>query len=173
MPVDPISLRAVMARFATGVTVVATRHLEGGVCGLTANAFTSVSLEPPLVLICVDRGSGTYACLQANGFFAASFLGSEQHPLSVRFSERHIDKFDGVAYRTGSTGAPILEGSIGHVECEVETEYPGGDHAIMLARVVDAGADEGLPLVFFRSDYTTIAPEAAHPAPEPEIGPED
>jgi flavin reductase (DIM6/NTAB) family NADH-FMN oxidoreductase RutF len=155
--VDPAVLRRAMSHFATGVTVVATRHVGGGVCGLTANAFTSVSLVPPLVLVCVDRRSLTYPCLEASGFFAASFLSDGQHELSLRFAERRYDKFDGVPYRSGVTGAPILAESIGHLECLTQTEFPGGDHAIILARVVSAEAGPGLPLVFFRGAYTTVA----------------
>ena len=169
--VDPAVLRRAMSHFATGVTVVATRHLGGGACGLTANAFTSVSLVPPLVLVCVDRRSLTYPCLEANGFFAASFLSEGQHELSLRFAERRDDKFDGVPHRAGVTGAPILAGSIGHLECRTETEFPGGDHAIILASVVATEAGAGLPLVFFRGAYTTVAlpVEGSEPLPgEPE-----
>ena len=157
MTVDPIALRKVASNFATGVTIVSTKHVGGGGCGLTVNAFASVSLEPPLVLVSVDRGALTYPCLRAAGVFAASFLSSGQRDLAIRFAERREDKFDGVAFSGGVTGAPILEGSIGHVECEVEQEYAGGDHALFLGRVVSAAAsDEGEPLVFFRRAYTTI-----------------
>lgn len=154
---DPVTLRRVMSRFATGVTVVATPHLGGGVCGLTANAFTSVSLSPPLVLVCLDRGSLTWPCLQASGRFVASFLAQDQHHLSLRFSERREDKFDGVPHRPSELGAPIVEGAIGWVGCTVEAEYPGGDHVIVLGRVVDGDAGEGEPLVFFRGGYSTVA----------------
>jgi 3-hydroxy-9,10-secoandrosta-1,3,5(10)-triene-9,17-dione monooxygenase reductase component len=165
--VDPAVLRKAMSHFATGVTVVATRHVGGGVCGLTANAFTSVSLVPPLVLVCVDRRSLTYPCLEANGFFAASFLSDGQHALSLRFAERRDDKFDGVPYRTGVTGAPILTDSIGHLECRTSTDFAGGDHAIILARVVAAEAGEGMPLVFFRGAYTTVGSPAEGEEPLP------
>jgi flavin reductase (DIM6/NTAB) family NADH-FMN oxidoreductase RutF len=159
MAIEPSRLRKVMGHFATGVTVVATEHDGGGVCGMTANAFTSVSLEPPLVLVCLDRGSNTYGCIRANRFFAASFLARDQHPLSHRFAQQREDKFDGVPYRLGMTGAPILEGSLGHVECEVLEEHPGGDHVIFVSRVLAAEVADGLPLVFFRGQYTTIAGE--------------
>jgi 3-hydroxy-9,10-secoandrosta-1,3,5(10)-triene-9,17-dione monooxygenase reductase component len=154
--VDPISLRRVLGHFATGVAVVGTRHLEGGVCGLTANAFTSVSLSPPLVLVCVDRTSNSYPCLRQNGFFTASFLASDQHPVSVRFAEKREDKFEGIPYRPGTGGAPIVEGAVGFVECTVQAEYAGGDHGIFVAHVTNAGSADGLPLVFFRGGYTTV-----------------
>jgi flavin reductase (DIM6/NTAB) family NADH-FMN oxidoreductase RutF len=167
MVVDHTSLRGVLSRFATGVTVVATLHRGGGVCGLTANAFTSVSLDPPLVLVCVDRNSNTYGCIQRFGFFAASFLAQGQHDLSHRFAQRRDDKFEVVEYRTGSTGAPILAGSVGSVEALIEAEYPGGDHGIFLARVVAAEAGNGLPLVFYRGSYTTVASESPGSEPLP------
>ena len=163
---DPITFRRVMGHFATGVTVVATQHLGGGMCGLTANAFTSLSLSPPLVLVCVDRSSLTFPCIQASGRFTASVLSAGQHQSSLRFAERREGKFDGIPFRAGLTGMPILEGSLAHLECEVEAEYSGGDHVILVARVIDAGSSEGLPLVFFRGGYTTIAQPVVDEEPE-------
>jgi len=101
-----------------------------------ARAFAPVSLDPPLVLVCVDRSANTYGCLITNGFFAVSFLSAEQHPVSGRFAQRRDDKFDVVRFRLGVTGAPILEDAVGHVECTVEAEHPGGDHGIVVGRVV-------------------------------------
>jgi len=156
-PIDPVTLRRVMSHFATGVAVVGTPHVDGGVCGLTVNAFASLSLSPPLALVCLDRGSNTYGCIQASGVFTASFLADDQHDLSVRFAEKREDKFDGIPYRLGENGAPIVEGAIGWVECEADGHYPGGDHDIFLARVVRGGwTDDGVPLVFFRGGYTTV-----------------
>jgi len=163
---DPVSLRRVMGHFATGVTVVGTTHLGGGVCGLTANAFTSLSLSPPLALVCVDRSSLTFPCIQASGRFAANVLSADQHLASLRFAERREGKFDGIGYRVGVTGMPILEGALAHLECEVEAEYPGGDHVILVARVIEAAAQGGLPLVFFRGGYTTIAEPIVDEEPE-------
>ena len=157
MTIDALSLRRVLSHFATGVTVLATRHRAGGACGLTANAFSSVSLNPPLALVCVDRATRSYPCLVESRAFTASFLSAGQADLAVRFAGKEDDKFDGVPVRTGVTGLPILEGAIGHVECELEAEHDGGDHAILVASILSAGRDEGLPLVFFESRYTTTA----------------
>jgi flavin reductase (DIM6/NTAB) family NADH-FMN oxidoreductase RutF len=156
--VDPITLRRVCSEFATGVAIIATEHVGGGVCGLTANAFSSVSLEPPLVLVCLDRSAGTHGCVRTHGRFCASFLAAGQRELALRFAERRDDKFDGVPYTLGTTGSPVVNGSIGHVECEVHDELEGGDHTIFLARVVAAAAVGGEPLVFFRGEYTTAVP---------------
>ncbi len=171
MTVDPVSLREAWSRFASGVAVVATRHQDGGVCGLTANSFTSVSLDPPLALVCVDRGASTLACLREAGAFTASFLAAGQASVARRFTERRDDKFDGIPTRQGVTGIPILEGALGHVECLVEDEHPAGDHAIVVGRIVAVSAglsgaegegdggrsNAGRPLVFFRHGYTTTA----------------
>lgn len=154
---DAIELRRVLSHFATGVAVVATRHVGGGACGLTANAFTSVSLSPPLVLVCLDRGSGTFGCVRANGSFAVSFLAADQHALSVRFAERRDDKFDGVAYRETPNGSPVVDGAVGWLACQVDQQHPGGDHEIVVARVLDGGSANRLPLVFFRGGYGTVA----------------
>jgi flavin reductase (DIM6/NTAB) family NADH-FMN oxidoreductase RutF len=162
--VDPLSYRRALSRFATGVSVLATRHPGGGYCGLTANALTSVSLSPPMILACVDRRSASYPCLVAAGEFAVSFLSDAQHAVSARFAERRPDKFDGVAFRLAELGLPILEGSIGHLECKIESELDGGDHAMFLGRVVAAEAGTGDPLVFFSGGYTTIGPVVS-PAP--------
>jgi flavin reductase (DIM6/NTAB) family NADH-FMN oxidoreductase RutF len=161
MSIDPLALRRVMSRLPTGVTVVSTKHRGGGTCGLTVNALASVSLVPPLLLVCVDRSTLTYPCLVDSGFFAASFLGAGQGDIAVRFAERRDDKFDGVPHRIGTTGAPILEGAAGHVECAVESEIKGGDHSIFLARVVAAESGSGPPLVFFERSYTTTADSSA------------
>ena len=158
--IDAITLRRVVSHFATGVAIVATEHVGGGVCGLTANAFTSVSLDPALVLVCVDRTSGTHGCIRDRGFFSASFLAAHQSALALRFAERRDGKFDGVEHAIGVTGSPVVSGSIGHVECEVRSEIEGGDHTVFLGHVVAAEANTGDPLVFYRGSYTTVADPA-------------
>ena len=104
MGLDPLELRRVLSCYPTGVTVVATRHVPAGVCGLTVNAFTSVSLEPPRVLVCVDRSANTHACIQASGVFSVSVLSESQADLAVRFAQKLEDKFEGVAHRMGEHG---------------------------------------------------------------------
>jgi flavin reductase (DIM6/NTAB) family NADH-FMN oxidoreductase RutF len=157
MQVDRLELRLVLSRFPTGVTVVGAPHLGGGVCGLTANAFTSASLDPPLILVCVDRSSNTQACIKAGGVFAVSVLAAGQEELARSFARKGEGKFDGVPHRLGTTGSPLVDGAVAWFECAVEGLYPGGDHSIVVGRLVGMGSADGAPLVFHRGAYTTPA----------------
>jgi flavin reductase (DIM6/NTAB) family NADH-FMN oxidoreductase RutF len=157
--VDPLQLRRVLSRFPTGVTIVATKHRPSGVCGLTVNAFASVSLEPPLVLVCVDRGSNTHGCIEASGVFTVNVLATGHEELATAFAQKREDKFDGVGHRLAHTGAPIIDGVVAWLECRVTEVLEGGDHTIFLGEVLGAEEGEGRPLVFFRSGYTTTTHE--------------
>jgi flavin reductase (DIM6/NTAB) family NADH-FMN oxidoreductase RutF len=156
--VDPLELRATLARFPTGVTVVGTRHVPEGVCGLTANAFTSVSLEPPLALVCVDLSSSTHACIEASGRLSVSILSTGQEDVALWFAHKDDDKFARVAHRIGPDGLPLVDGAAAWLECTVEGSHPGGDHTIFVARVdrVERPQEELAPLVFHRGSYTTV-----------------
>jgi len=164
MGVDPLHLRQVLSRYPTGVTVVGTRHVPEGVCGLTVNAFTSVSLEPPMVLVCVDRSSNTHACIEASGEFSVNVLSAGQSRLAVRFAQKRDDKFDGVPYRESVDGLPLIEEASAWVEARVEAAFDGGDHTIFLAHVLRAEQTDEPPLVFHRGSYGRIDGAAA-PAP--------
>lgn len=163
MSVDPIELRGVLSMFPTGVTVVATRHVPEGACGLTANAFTSVSLEPPLVLVVVDRSSNTFPCIEGRGFFSVNVLAAGQENLAIAFARKGEDKFGEVPHRLGRSGAPLIDGAAAWLECNVESAHPGGDHVILVARVdrMEPPDEDRPPLVFHRGSYTTVVdPEA-------------
>lgn len=173
MAVDTHLFRAVMGRFATGVTIVTTckgadRH------GITVNAFTSVSLDPPLVLICIDRSSHVHDILIESGIFAVNFLTEGQRHLSECFSghsESRYRDFCGATFHTATTGAPVLDGTLGYVDCRVVDVFPGGDHSIVVGRVeaLDTGANDD-PLLYYRSRYlhqsgpASKTAEPAHPA---------
>jgi flavin reductase (DIM6/NTAB) family NADH-FMN oxidoreductase RutF len=159
MGVDPLRLRRVLGRYPTGVTVVATRHVPSGVCGLTVNAFTSVSLEPPMVLVCLDRSSNTHACVEACGELSVNVLASDQAAIAVRFAQKRDDKFDGVPYRTGEGGLPLIEGASAWVEARVEAAFDGGDHTIFLAHVLHAESAEAEPLVFHDGSFAEVGGE--------------
>ena len=145
-----------MGHFATGVTVVTTRDIEGNPQGMTANAVTSLSLEPPLVLICVDKSAEIHQHLGEDRYFALNILREEQEEISRRFALVGIDRFEDINYRFGKTGAPILENVLAFLECRVTGAYPGGDHTIFLGEVEVAGILEGNPLIFYRGEYTKL-----------------
>ena len=161
MTIDTSEFRKVMGRFATGVTVVTTCNGQQRQ-GITVNAFCSVSLDPPLVLICVEKTSLVHEALRRSGFFAVNFLHSGQENLSNCFAgntdERHL-RFCDARSHTVATGAPVLEDTLGYVDCRIVAEYPGGDHTIFLGQVEALEAREGDPLLYFRSQYLELQPQ--------------
>ncbi len=147
--------KATMGRFASGVTVVTTR-LGGLRAGLTVNAFCSLSLEPPLVLICVDRASRVHDVLVQAGIFAVNILTAGQEEVSRCFagqSERRWQDFCDCATHTVATGAPVLDQALGFVDCRVTDVFPGGDHSVIVGRVEALGARAGEPLLYYRGRY--------------------
>jgi flavin reductase (DIM6/NTAB) family NADH-FMN oxidoreductase RutF len=158
--IDATEFRRVMGHFSTGVAVVTTRTGEGRPCGLTVNAFTSVSLDPLLILICIEREADSHACISEAGVFAVNVLDEDRgESLARRFATWGIeDKFRGVAYRPGDTGAPVLEDALAWLDCRVAEALPGGDHTIFLGEVLAAGAREGTPLVYYRGGYGRFTP---------------
>jgi 4-nitrophenol 2-monooxygenase / 4-nitrocatechol 4-monooxygenase, reductase component len=156
MPIDKNELRRVMGHFATGVTVITSFRKSGELHGLTANAFTSVSLEPPLLLICVDKKAESYPCFDEVGVFTVNILAADQESLSRRFAVSGGNKFEGVAYHLGGNGAPILESTLGHIECRITARHDGGDHTIYVGEVQEAETREHKPLLFFRGGYREI-----------------
>jgi flavin reductase (DIM6/NTAB) family NADH-FMN oxidoreductase RutF len=156
MPFDPSLLRKVMGLFATGVTVITTRDQQGKPYGLTANAVTSLSLEPPLLLICVDRKAETYPHFFDSKIFVLNILAEDQEEISRRFATTGGDKFAGLGCHLGRLGTPILDGTLGHIECRITETLEGGDHVIHIGEVQEAEAREGRPLLFFRGKYRQL-----------------
>ncbi len=156
MPIDRNELRRVMGHFATGVTIITTVSKDGVPTGLTANAFTSVSLDPPLLLISVDKKAESYPNFEASKVFTVNFLNEEQEALSRKFAVSGGDKFQGVAYHTGANGVPILDGVLAYLECKLWATYEGGDHTLFLGLIEQAETREAKPLVFYRGGYRTI-----------------
>lgn len=137
MAIEKDFFRQVMGHFATGVTIVTTEH-EGTLAGLTVNAFCSVSLHPPLVLVCVDLTSNTLPLIRESGRYAVNILTAEQEELSRCFatsSQERYEFFCNADYHVAATGAPILDGALAFVDTHVVAEYPGGDHVIFLGQV--------------------------------------
>src|SRR2546426_9592971 len=153
MAFDASALRAVMGCFATGVTVITTRDQSGQPYGLTANAVTSLSLTPPLLLICVDRKAETYPHFFDSKIFVLNILAEDQEALSRGFATTGGDKFAGLEFALGRLGTPILAGTLGHVECRIIDTLEGGDHVIHVREVEHAEAREGRPLLFFAGKY--------------------
>ena len=156
--IDSQLFRRVLGQFATGVTVVAARDAAGVLWGLTANAFTSVSLDPPLVLVCIDKGAGCYDAFCNAPYFSINFLAADQQDISQRFAAKGEDRFAGVAWQPGETGAPLLAGVLGHIECARYDVLPGGDHVILLGRVEQLAFAGGEPLLYFAGRYRQLQP---------------
>ncbi len=159
MAIDPRELRNVYGAFATGVTIITTKDTNGKPFGLTANSYTSLSLDPPLVLVCVDKKVDCYACFEQSKVFAVNFLAEGQDQLSTRFATKGIEKFEGVAIREGSIGVPLLEGTIGYIECTLVNGFEGGDHTIYVGEVQAASASGERPLLFFKGKYRKLPQE--------------
>lgn len=156
-PVDQQTFRRVLSTFASGVTVVTVA--DGDVYhGSTVASFCSLSLDPPLVLICLDRRSTTHHAIAQVESFAVNILGSDGADLSQHFARRNPDKFAGVAWHSGYTGAPLLAAAIATLECRVVNQFPGGDHSIFIGEVLSASARNNVdPLVYFHSGYHQLA----------------
>lgn len=154
---DPRTLRDALGCFATGVTVVTCLNAAGEPAGLTVNSFTSVSLDPPLLLVCVAKEAASAAPLSEAPNFAINVLQTGQRPASIRFSTRDQNRFGATPWACGEAGAPILGDSLGVFECERFAVYDGGDHHILVGRVVKASFDASLdPLLFFRGSYRRL-----------------
>lgn len=155
----PDEFRRAIGHFATGVTVVTTWDAEGRPTGLTASAMSSVSLDPPLVLVCVAHKAQAYPALRSSGRFAINILASDQEPVARRFSLSTVsgpEKFEDIGYRQGALGLPILKDALAEIECATVHAYPGGDHTIFVGQVeaADCRGDAGRePLLYYRGRF--------------------
>lgn len=159
MAVEPLEFRSIIGHFATGVTVITTAAGDR-LHGMTANAVSSLSLDPVMVLICVDKTTHTHAVLDEGGVFTVNVLGEHQEAVSRIFakkSEPEAGALRGQPYRIGETGAPILADCLAFLECRVARVFDGGDHSIFLGNVVSEGVVEEMrPLLFYRGGYHTL-----------------
>jgi 3-hydroxy-9,10-secoandrosta-1,3,5(10)-triene-9,17-dione monooxygenase reductase component len=159
--------RSVLGSFATGVVIVTASGPQAGVpLGLTANSFTSVSLSPPLVSVCVAHTSSTWPGIRSAGGYCINILAEHQRGLCAQFAAPGGDKFRGVAWTASPAGHPILAGTLGWLDCTTETELTAGDHVIVICRVrhLDTVSD-GQPLIFYRGEYGRFTP----PQPAPRL----
>ncbi len=157
MSVDAGEFRAVLGHFASGVVVVAGVHGEAPV-GLTCQSFFSLSLHPPLVALAPSRNSTSWPRVAASPAFCVNVLSAGQEPLARTFSNAGGDKFSGVAWAPGPTGAPHLEGALAWIDCRLEDVHDGGDHLLAVGRVVALRSAPGRPLVFYRGGYGGFEP---------------
>ncbi|MBK9164114.1 MAG: flavin reductase family protein [Acidobacteria bacterium] len=157
MAVSSEDFRAALTRFASGVTVVTSADSKGRPHGLTVSAFCSVSLEPPLVLICIEKLAGSHASLAESGRFTVNLLASNQAWISERFASLEPDKFRDVPMAAGVFGLPLIAGSLASLECEIRQAVDAGDHSVFIGEVMAASADGSDPLVYFLGDYRSLA----------------
>ena len=157
----PELLRETLGLFPTGIAVVTAKAADGALYGVTVNSFSSVSLDPPLVLFSLARTLHTLAALLSAGAFAIHFLREDQQHLSARFAKPSANKWEGLRRRAGVTGSPVLEPALALLECRLYAQYDGGDHVILVGRITHIEKDTGgNPLVFFRGRYHTIGSAA-------------
>ena len=145
-----------MGRFATGVTVLTVNGQGGRPLGMTASSLASVSLVPPLVSVCVAHEAELHDAIVAADTFVVNILESGQEALSRRFAEPYEDRFDGVGYHRSPEGLVLLDGALAHIECNRHATYPGGDHTIIIGRVIGGSTANGHPLLYYRGGYGAL-----------------
>ncbi len=157
MPVSKDEFRAALSRFISGVTVVTTLGNDNRPAGITVSAFSSVSLEPPLILACIDKRASVHDHLTEGRYFAVNILAENQQSISRLFASKEQNRFDSAGYRWGSSGAPLLDGALAYIECRVVHAYPGGDHTIIVGEVEVTSMAEHKPLAYYRGGYTHLS----------------
>ncbi|MBX2874309.1 MAG: flavin reductase family protein [Saprospiraceae bacterium] len=158
---DTLELRKVMGQFATGVTVITTQ-LGDDKFGFTANSYTSVSLEPPLILFCLHKDSKGCPIFLKNGAFAVNILADDQIEVSNGFANRELtaaERFQLVSHQAGATGSPIIDGAMGYLDCQLSSSLESGDHVIFIGEVIDMGQRPAKrPLIYFQGGYRELLP---------------
>ena len=156
MSLDAAAFRRALGQFATGVTVVTTRDAAGHPLGLTVSAFCSVSLHPPLVLVCIDHRSEANAAMRESGLFAVNVLAEGQEEVSRRFAAPGRAKLQGFELAEGKHGLPLVPGALAHLECRITARHDEGDHTILVAEVEMGAARDERPLLYYRGGYAQL-----------------
>jgi flavin reductase (DIM6/NTAB) family NADH-FMN oxidoreductase RutF len=156
-PVTSEEFRRACGRFATGVTIASVFDRQGTPHGLTVSSFVSVSLDPPLILICLGHAVTIIDIFRESQFFGISVLAENQREISERFARKGADRFNGLPWERGRTGVPLLRGVLASIECAVEQRVTAGDHDIFVAEMVAARVSDGQPLIHFASLYRRLA----------------
>lgn len=154
--IDEYRFRSVLSRFASGVTVVTAVDGGGADHGITVSAFCSLSLEPPLILVCIDHATDMHGILESATAFAVNVLAADQEELARRFSDPGNGRFDGTSFTRGANGAALLTGAAAILECALTDRFEGGDHTIFVGRVEVAEADDLRPLLYYRGGYARL-----------------
>lgn len=156
---DPREFRQVMGSFATGVTIATTALPDGTRAGLTVNSFTSVSLDPPLVLFCLDKRALSHPVFKKASGYAISVLTREQEPVARAFAVpgQGPERWTHGSYTTGESGSPLLDGALATIDCSLYAQHDGGDHIILVGRVLTLSRAEGQPLLYWSSGYRHMA----------------
>ena len=154
--VEAAQFRQLMGRFATGVSVVTARGAGGHPAGMTASSVASVSLDPPLLLVAVDRQNDMHDALLAAADFAINILAADQEAMARRFAAVEANRFDGVGYREGRRGVPLIDGALAHIECAKHAAVPSGDHTVFFGLVTGGEVSERRPLLYSRGGYARL-----------------
>ena len=155
--VDAALFRHLLGRFATGVTVITTRHADGQPEGMTASSVASESLEPPLLLVSVDRQNVMHEALAQASHFVVNILAADQEALSRRFAELEQNRFEGVGFHASRLGLPILDGVLAHIECVKDAVVPAGDHTVYVGLVTGGAVTDQRPLLYYRGGYADLS----------------
>lgn len=157
MTIDLDTFRSVLGRFASGVTVVTVVDPDGRDLGMTVSAFASVSLDPPLVSVCIDHAASMHGALLIAERFGVNILASEQEALSRRFAGvESVHRFEGIGYERGESGVVLLDDAVAHMECERVTQHEAGDHTLFIGQVERAIARDARPLLYYRGGYARL-----------------
>jgi len=154
---DDNVFKQAMSRFPSGVVIVTTVNPDGKRCGFTASAFSSLSLDPPLILVCLANSADCYQSFMTNDKFAVNVIGLQQHELAFKFATKGVEKFDGDNFIVGDSGLPIITDCIFSLECNFKHKYPGGDHEILVGEVQYARVNEGEPSIWYEGSFRNIS----------------
>lgn len=156
MPITKNQFRAALGRFASGVTVVTAKDADGRLHGITVSAFCSVSIEPPLCLVCIEKNAGSHDAFETGKPFVVNILSADQQHVSDRFASRLPNKFEGISFRAGLDDLPILTDALANLECVLKYSYEAGDHTIFVGEIENAHVSDGKPLIYFHGKYRKI-----------------
>ena len=157
MTIDPDAFRSVLGRFASGITVVTTLDTDGRDVGMTVSAFASVSLDPPLISVCIEHSASMYDALSGAARFGVSILASDQEALSRRFAAMESShRFEGIGYERGESGVVLLDEALAHIECARVAQLEAGDHTLFIGEVERAAARDARPLLYYRGGYAQL-----------------